>query len=168
MNSTPSPNIAESLFLKKNTMSIYYVLTHEDQIPNHHTPAMSQNILPYLFGGLAFLLFVCYYNSAVSVNGEANHREAERFKFFEADYEEKVIYLMTQMRWWDYYRGLWVMHFVINASIACQTRDWSYTFSVTNIVIGIVYNFIMSLLFASAEIQLPSVWAMLTGGHKST
>ncbi|KAJ4133735.1 hypothetical protein NW768_005323 [Fusarium equiseti] len=149
-------------------MSIYYLLINEEQIPNHHTPGISQNILPYLFGGLAFLLFVCYCNSAVSVNVEANRREAERFEFSEATYEEKVIYLMTQMRWWDYYRGLWVMHFVINTSIACQNRDWSYTFSVTNIVVGIVYNLIMSLLFVSAEIQLPSVWAMLTGGHKST
>lgn len=148
-------------------MSIYYILVHEDQTPTHHTLAMSQNILPYFFGVLAFLLFVCCYNSAVLVNNEANRREAERFEFSEAKYEEKAIYLMRQRRWWDYYRGLWVMHFVVNTSIACQTRDLSYTFSVTNIVIGIVYNFVMSLLFASAEIQLPSVWAMLTGGHKS-
>src|SRR6478752_164694 len=98
MNSTPFPNITESLVLRTNTMSIYYLLTHEDQIPNHHTPTMSQNILPYLFGGLAFLLFVCYYNSAVAVNSEANRREAERFKFSEAAYEEKVTYLMKQMR----------------------------------------------------------------------
>ncbi|KAL4723764.1 hypothetical protein ACLX1H_009408 [Fusarium chlamydosporum] len=148
-------------------MSIYYLLI-DGEDPDHHSAAMSQSMIPYLLGTLAFLFFVWYHNSAMPAGAGPHHRETVRFEFSEACYEEKIIYLMTQMRWWDYYRGLWVMQIIVNLGIVCQTYDWPYTFSVTYLVTSIAYNYGMAMAFALAEIQVPSIWAKMTGGHRIT
>jgi hypothetical protein len=147
-------------------MSIFYLLTCDDEDPGHHLPAMSQSLIPYLLGTLAFLIYVWYSNSAIPTGTSPHRRASEQFEFSEATYEEKVIYLMTQMRWWDYYCGLWLMHMIVNLSMAYQTRDWSYNLSATYVIACIAYNYFMSMAFALAEIQLPGLWAMLTDGHR--
>ncbi|KAH7003887.1 hypothetical protein EDB82DRAFT_519929 [Fusarium venenatum] len=113
-------------------MSIFYLLTHNNQDLNYRHTAMSQSIVPYLLGTLAFFIYVWY--SSLRTSAGPHRRVVEQFEFSEATYEEKIIYLMNQMRWWDYYCGLWLMHLVIHLGIACQTRDWPYTISVTYIV----------------------------------
>ncbi|RGP67530.1 hypothetical protein FLONG3_8456 [Fusarium longipes] len=147
-------------------MSIFYLLTHDIEDPDRNIRVMSQSMLPYLLGTLAFLIYVCSRNSAVPTGSSPRRRASEQFEFSEATYEEKVIYLMTQMRWWDYYCGLWLMNLVVNVTIAWQTRYWPCRISMTYVIAYIAYNYFMSMAFALAEIQLPSLWDMLTDGHR--
>ncbi|KAL6921477.1 hypothetical protein FSHL1_005447 [Fusarium sambucinum] len=145
-------------------MSIFYLLTHNNQDLNYRPTTMSQNIAPYLLGTLALFIYVWY--SSLRTGAGPQRRAVEQFEFSEATYEEKIIYLMNQMRWWDYYCGLWLMHLVVHLGIACQTRDWPYTISVTYMVVCVAYFYILSMSFALAEIQLPSLWSVITDGHR--
>ncbi|GKU04039.1 hypothetical protein FLAG1_06283 [Fusarium langsethiae] len=136
-------------------MSIFYLLTHDDQDSNLYRPEMSQSIIPYLLGTLVFLIYVWY--SSVRGGSGLHRRVVEQFEFSEATLEEKVIYLMNQMRWWDYYYGL---------SVACQTGDWPSDTSVTYIAVCVAYFYILSMTLAMAEIQFPSLWAVITDGRR--
>ncbi|RGP62301.1 hypothetical protein FSPOR_9346 [Fusarium sporotrichioides] len=145
-------------------MSIFYLLTHDDQSSNLYRPEMSQCIIPYLLGTLVFLIYVWY--SSVRGGSGLHRRVVEQFEFSEATFEEKVIYLMNQMRWWDYYCGLWLMQLVIGLSVVCQTGDWPSNVSVTYIAVCVAYFYFLSMTLAMAEIQFPSLWAIITDGRR--
>ncbi|CAF3437041.1 unnamed protein product [Fusarium graminearum] len=146
-------------------MSIFYIITHDEQHSNLGRPKMSQSIVPYLLGTLVFLVYVVY--TSIRTGAGLRHRTVEQFEFFEATIEEKIIYLGTQMRWWDYYCGLWYMHLVIHLCAACQTRGWPYTISVTYMIVCVAYFYVLSMILAMAEVQLPSLWSMLTDGRRA-